>query len=154
MRFVADAMLGRLAKWLRFLGHDVLYFPDIHDAQLIRIAREEDRCLLTRDTRLAQRKGIARCLLIRSNDTPAQLREMHTSSLLSGAIPFSRCVACNGTLAKVVRTEDVRNLVPEHIFLSRNIFHRCSDCGRIYWRGTHQARFRDQLKEILKEHGD
>ena len=42
MQFIADAMLGRLARWLRFLGFDVLYFPDISDSELVRIAREQD----------------------------------------------------------------------------------------------------------------
>ena len=96
MRFVADAMLGRLAKWLRFLGYDVLYLPDIHDAELIRIAREQDRCLLTRDTRLARRKGIPHCLLVFSNDPPGQLRELKKSSLLTGADPAGRCAESVG----------------------------------------------------------
>ncbi len=154
MRFVADAMLGRLAKWLRFLGYDVLYLPDIHDAELIRIAREQDRCLLTRDTRLARRKGIPHCLLVFSNDPQGQLRELQKSSLLKGADPAGRCVACNGSLDAVGSKKEVRDLVPEHIFLSRTVFHRCRDCDRIYWQGTHQERFRDQLKEILQKSGD
>ncbi len=154
MRFVADAMLGRLAKWLRFLGYDVLYHPDIRDAELIRIAREQDRCILTRNTRLARRKGIPRCLLIFSNDPPGQLREVKKSSLLTGADLVGRCVACNGSLVAVGSKQEVRDLVPEHIFLSRTVFHRCSDCDRIYWQGTHQKRFRDQLKEMLQENGD
>lgn len=154
MRFVADAMLGRLARWLRFLGYDVLYRPDISDAHLIRIAREEDRCLLTRDTRLAARKGINSCLLIHSNDTSAQLREIKDSGLLGHTPPLSRCVACNGRLVAVSHAREVRNLVPEHVYLSTNVFHRCGDCGRIYWQGTHQMRFREKLKDILQEHGD
>jgi uncharacterized protein with PIN domain len=58
MQLIADAMLGRLARWLRFLGFDVLYFPDISDSELVKIAREQDRRILARDTRLVRRNGL------------------------------------------------------------------------------------------------
>ncbi|MCK7525684.1 MAG: Mut7-C RNAse domain-containing protein [Ignavibacteriales bacterium] len=55
MTFVADCMLGRLAKWLRILGFDVLYFSKAEDPDLVAIARREGRVLLTRDTGLIER---------------------------------------------------------------------------------------------------
>ena len=76
MQFIADAMLGRLARWLRFLGFDTLYYPGIDDAKLIRIARENNRFILTRDTRLVQRKGLRNVLLIHANDSLHQLVEV------------------------------------------------------------------------------
>ena len=57
-QFIADAMLGRLARWLRFLGFDTLYYPDIPDSDLVRIAREQNRYILTRDSRLVKIKGL------------------------------------------------------------------------------------------------
>ena len=74
--FIADAMLGRLARWMRFLGFDTLYFHDIKDSRLIRIAREQDRVILTRDTRLVQIKGVNKYLLIKADDSFHQLIEV------------------------------------------------------------------------------
>jgi len=39
--FIADVMLGTLAKWLRILGFDTLYFKNIDDSELIKIAKQE-----------------------------------------------------------------------------------------------------------------
>ena len=54
-------MLGRLAKWLRLLGFDVLYYPDIEDREVIKISREQNRTILTRDTRMLQCRGARGC---------------------------------------------------------------------------------------------
>ena len=69
-------MLGRLAKWLRLLGHDTLYYPNIEDSLVLRIAREENRVLLTRDTRIVNVRDITPFLLLESNDPFVQLKEV------------------------------------------------------------------------------
>ena len=75
-RFIADVMLGSLAKWLRILGFDTLYFKDIDDRELIKRAKQEQRVLLTRDTRLVKSKKVAEHILIKANDAPGQLKEV------------------------------------------------------------------------------
>lgn len=55
-RFLADAMLGRLATWLRILGYDAEYSRAKDDVLLCR-AREEGRILLTRDSGLLRRRS-------------------------------------------------------------------------------------------------
>src|SRR5208283_3454313 len=74
--FVADVMLGRLAKWLRILGFDTLYFRAIDDNELIKIACRQERVLLTRNTGIARRRQVQTLLLIHSNDTFEQLNEV------------------------------------------------------------------------------
>ena len=150
MQFIADAMLGRLARWLRFLGFDTLYYPGISDAKLIRIARESNRFILTRDTRLVQRKGLKDVLLIRANDSLHQLVEVVTSLKLKQFDTLSRCVRCNGQLTKIHDRDKVRDMVPEYVFLNKDTFFKCIECDRIYWEGSHPKKFRKNLHHILQ----
>ena len=150
IKFIADAMLGRLARWMRFFGFDTLYYPHINDNKLIRIAREQDRFILTRDTRLTKRKGIHDCLLIHENSSLKQLLEVMEALQLKQFNLFSRCVACNGQLVRISDKIEVKDSVPEYVFLNMAIFQKCIACGKIYWEGSHPRKFRENLKDILK----
>ncbi len=150
MRFIADAMLGRLARWLRILGFDVLYYPDIEDRQVIRTAREQERIILTRDGDLLKNKGAGSAILIRSDRTREQLRELGNRLHFDEAEPLGRCAVCNGVLSGVRDKGEVREAVPDFIYHNFNQFLRCGGCGKVYWRGSHQEKFRETIKDILK----
>jgi hypothetical protein len=150
MKFIADVMLGRLARWMRFLGFDTLYYPDISDSRLIKIAREQDRFILTRDTRLIKIKGVKDYLLIKANDPFEQLLEVIEALKLKQFSPLSRCVKCNGLLKKISDKIEIQDFVPEFVSLNFNVFLKCSSCGKIYWEGTHPKKFREKLGEVLK----
>ena len=49
MKFLADGMLGKLARWLRMLGQDVIYSTQLNDNELLGLAKAECRVLLTKD---------------------------------------------------------------------------------------------------------
>jgi uncharacterized protein with PIN domain len=148
-RFIADVMLGRLTRWLRLLGFDTLYYHDISDTQIIRIAKEQERFILTRDTRLITIKGIKDYLLIRTNDSFQQLLEVIRSLNLQDFHLLSRCVSCNGQLSKLPDKTEIQDAVPDFVFLSFHSFLKCSDCGKIYWEGTHQKLFKEKLAQVL-----
>jgi len=144
-------MLGRLARWMRFLGFDTLYSPDISDSRLIRIAKEQDRYILTRDTHLIEVKGVKDYLLIKADDPFEQLLEVFDTLQIKQFNPLSRCVECNGLLTSILDKREIQDSVPEFVFLHFNVFMRCIDCGKIYWEGTHPKKFREKLNEILKK---
>ncbi|MBI5188401.1 MAG: Mut7-C RNAse domain-containing protein [Nitrospirae bacterium] len=149
-RFIADAMLGRLTRWLRLLGFDTLYYPDISDSRLLRVAREEERLILTRDTRLIKIKGVKDYLLIKANDSFKQLLEVIDTLKIEEFKPLSRCVKCNGLLGRLLNKSEIKDSVPEFVFLNFNLFLKCSGCGKVYWEGTHPEKFREKLSEVLK----
>lgn len=149
-QFIADVMLGRLARWIRFLGFDTLYYSDISDRRLIRIAREQNRFILTRDTRLTKIKGMKDYLLINANDSLKQLLEVIDALKLKRFNLFSRCVSCNGQLIRISDKIEVKDSVPEFVFLNVTVFQKCSDCGKIYWEGSHPKKFKEKISEIIK----
>ncbi len=150
-------MLGRLAKWLRLLGHDTLYYPDIEDSLLLRIAWEEDRVLLTRDTRLVKVRGLKKLLLLTGNDPFEQLKKVIMSFNLHPFDPgrdrfetclYSRCSLCNSVLVPASK-EQAKDRVPEYVYLTTESFNKCQKCDKFYWEGTHQEKLRKKLMEIL-----
>src|SRR5512135_199764 len=92
-RFIADVMLGRLARWLRVLGYDTLYSSTMDDPELARIARLQDRILLTSDVELARRRGL-RVILLTDDQVETQLRTVARELQLSANEAFSRCIDC------------------------------------------------------------
>ena len=142
-RFVADAMLGRLAKWLRILGYDTLYDPTWSDAQLARLARAEERILLTRDLGLAKRLGV-RVLVIADQDLPSQLDQLHRELGLEAVAPLSRCPACNELLEEIPK-DYAWGQVPPYVFCTQGEFRLCPACNRFYWRGTHWQRMQQVM---------
>ncbi len=147
MKFIADAMLGRLARWMRFLGYDVLYMRDIEDRELVRVARAENRIVLTRDRSLVERFHVQH-LLISSENIEEQLVQIMKTFPLNDA--SRRCMKCNSALDDVKNKEEVRDLVPEYVFLHTNRFQRCPECGTVYWEGTHTKNFKKIISRLSK----
>lgn len=150
-RFLVDAMLGRLARWLRLLGFDAAYDADIADAELARRAFEEGRVVLTRDRALPDEWRLPRVLVLRSEKPGEQLRELaRTFPLRRAARLFSRCSRCNAPL-ETVAAEAVAAQVPQRVLARRPPLQRCPACGRIYWHGSHVERIRRALDRIWSD---
>ena len=141
-------MLGTLAKWLRILGYDTLFDPDLDDHQLVRLARAEGRVLLTRDRELARRRGV-RTLLIASQDLEAQIAQVLSDLDLEPAPTLSRCLVCNEPLQPLDR-EAARQRVPPYVAQTQNAFKICPACQRVYWAGTHRRRMQERLDRIIQ----
>ena len=142
-RFVADVMLGRLAKWLRILGYDTLYDAALDDPELVRIARAQDRLLLTRDLELSRRRGV-RLILVESELLEEQLAQLQRLLGLKATAPFARCPVCNEPLESMPK-DRAWGQVPPYVFATQAEFRICPSCDRFYWRGTHWER----MKELM-----
>src|SRR5574337_949574 len=145
MRFVADAMLGRLAKWLRLLGYDTLYWRG-DDAKLVRLVLAENRLLLTRDIRLLPRLPPHLTLFINSDHYNEQLDQVITRF---GVPPHIGCLCmrCNLPLEPVEKA-GLQSEISPFVWRTQERFARCPGCLRIYWEGTHYARMKETIEWV------
>ena len=146
MIFIADAMLGRLAKRLRLLGIDVLYAPTFTDNDIIRLALEQNRVILTRDTGLASRPLARNHLLIGSDDVDEQVAQVRSAFVLNDAGSLNRCSLCNGPLSPLDRRA-AQDHVPAHVHATIKTFYQCEGCGKVYWRGSHARNWENRNRE-------
>jgi len=153
LRFIANGMLGKLTRWLRMLGHNVKYSNKLDDAQLIGIAKKEQRILLTRDLELFQQatgKGVNAFYLEGKTEAErlAQLAQKFKIEL-DIDLETSRCPKCN-TRVKPISKEKVADKVEKSTYSYYDEFWECPKCGQIYWQGAHWTRIRKTL-EAAKE---
>jgi uncharacterized protein with PIN domain len=147
-KFVLDGHLGRLAAYLRMLGFDTWYETCADDVKLADVSSSEGRALLTRDVELLKRSKVVRGYFVRSDKPREQLRDVVIRfDLLDATAPFSRCMSCNGVLARVSK-DDVIDELPPHTRETKNEFSRCPDCRKIYWKGSHQSRMLGWIEEL------
>jgi len=149
-KFIADAMLGRLARWLRVMGCDTAYCREIDDADLVARAEREGRLILTRDTLLLRRrKARGNSFFVEGDHFRDQLRQVVRAFGIDPEERFlSRCLECNVPLEEA-GGERVASLVPPYVRATRERFRGCPSCGRMYWGGTHRERMVEELREIL-----
>ena len=150
--FIADCMVGKLARWLRLLGFDVSYYSKIEDDQLIELAEKENRLILTRDHELINKARKldslqGRFLLIESERWEEQVEQVLDHFKLRGKIkPNTRCLECNAKL-KILPKDCAKNLVPPFVYEQASTFALCPVCGRVFWKGTH---FRDMENKLRR----
>ncbi len=140
-------MLGTLSKWLRILGYDTLYFTYARDDFLIKLSEKEERILLTKDRKLAEICDSA--YLVKSETLKNQLHEVIKAFSLKKQ-PKSRCTVCNGEL-KQVEKESVKDKVPFYVYQTHHVFFKCSNCGKIYWKGTHSERIEEFIQTVYRD---
>jgi len=148
-KFITDASLERLAKWLRLLGYDTIVFPGEAGREMMRLAAAEGRIVLTRRKDMTQRQFSGRLFLITDVDIGSQLNDVigKYSLKIDQRRMFGICLKCNEKLYPVER-ELVRDLVPLFVFENCSQYNQCPRCHNVYWAGTHQ---RNAL-EFMKKH--
>ncbi len=152
--FVLDVHLGHLARLLRLLGFDTLYRRDFDDPEIVRIALDEGRIILTRDQGILKRKVVTHGYFVRSTEPEEQAREVvHRFDLSARVEPFSRCLVCNTPL-ETVSAEKIVEELPPGIRGRHESVRRCQGCGRNYWPGTHYESLRAKIQRILANQED
>ncbi len=154
LKFIVDHNVGKLAKWLRIMGYDTLFFDGSDDSRMIAIALAEGRVILTRDTQIMRRRvvtnGQLKAILIKSDEPEQQMHQViDTLNLDCQLRPFTICLECNQPLLERSK-QQVRDLVPPYVFKTQSQYMECPACHRIYWRGTHWQAMTRKLGQFIK----
>ena len=153
-RFIVDSNVGKLAKWLRMLGYDAVFFEGDDDAYMIDRALKENRVILTRDTQVMKRgvitNGRLSAILIDSDEPERQaLQVIETLHLDFRSRLFTICLECNNPLEERGK-EEIKDRVPPYVFKTQPQYMECPVCHRIYWRGTHWQAMLRKLERLTK----
>ncbi|HSQ03756.1 MAG TPA: Mut7-C RNAse domain-containing protein, partial [Burkholderiales bacterium] len=149
-RFIADAHLGGLARFLRMLGIDTLFENTYADPRIIELAAHEQRIVVTRDRELLKCREVLRGCFVHALKPEAQLKEVAARYALIPAMrPFTLCLHCNFEL-ETIATGEVAKLVPDRIAAHYPDFKRCPGCRRVYWEGSHWQHMRTLLARSLE----
>ncbi len=155
LRFIADANVGKLAKWLRMVGFDTELFNGRDDSDMIAKALREGRVLLTRDTGVMARRviinGDIKGIFINTDRLTDQIQQVIDTLHLDKKQfkPLTRCLECNETLVPVDKA-DIKNRVPPYVFKTQKQFVECPICHRVYWKGTHWQAMRRRIENVVE----
>ncbi|MEE9499682.1 MAG: Mut7-C RNAse domain-containing protein [Candidatus Omnitrophota bacterium] len=146
MKFILTKELGRLARWLRILGYDTIYYDKDDKSRLIIISLRDRRVILTRDSKMSRFTGV-RMFRITEDDIEKQLAQVAKGLDLDieEDKTFLRCVDCNEPLVDIKKNK-VKDRVPPYVFKTQKEFKMCPSCNKIFWKGTHWQ----LVKEFLK----
>ena len=153
LKFIVDTNVGKLARWLRMMGYDTLFFDGSDDSQLVATALSEDRVVLTRDTQIMKRRvvttGRLRAVLIESDEPEGQMRQVIEALKLDCQTGlFTLCLECNQPLVER-SPQQVKEFVPPYVFQTQANYRQCPDCHRVYWRGTHWEAMNKKLARLV-----
>ena len=147
-KFIADVHLGRLTRYLRMIGFDVLYENNFEDDEIVKISLEEKRAILTKDRGILKRSEVSHGYWVRSSKVKEQVVEIVKRFDLKKLIKeFTRCIECN-TMLKSISKQEIIGELPPKVSKSQTEFSRCTSCKKLYWKGTHHQRMLSFIKTI------
>ncbi len=152
VKFVLDVHLGKLAKYLRMVGFDTLYSNSYEDQEIVNISLEQKRIILTRDINLLKIKDITHGYFVRNTIPKKQILEIiDRFDLKSKLNPLSRCIECNHSVVRVIKSKIADQLKPKTLKYYNDFF-QCTHCERIYWEGSHFNNMKEFVNRLLKKH--
>jgi len=147
--FIADTMLGTLAKWLRVLGFDTLYEAGMVDDKILQLANEQQRIILSRDRALCTRKQDS--IFIETTDLDQQIVQVIQSYPANMDLLLSRCLECNSLLEVIAREDVSPEALPDGLWERYEEYWLCERCNAYYWRGSHFDKMRLKAGQLLEK---
>jgi len=150
MRFVADIMLGKLARWLRIVGYDTVHDPSAPIRVLVALSDRTGAVFLTR--RKSMPDGIVPAALfnVDSEVFDEQFRRVVDHFRLDVTTNlFTRCLKCNVQVVRIGK-DVVRGKVPPRSFDGFDEFFECPACHSVFWGGVHRTNTIIKLQKLFQ----
>lgn len=152
-RFIADSMLGNIARKLRVFGYDVEFVLDADDNYFVHSRIYDKKIVLTRDKQLSLRlkhKNLT-CILLSSYSEYDNLVYIMKKCGIN-RIDFvpttrTRCSKCNGELFAKDKSLYL-GAIPAKVYENVNLIYECNICSKIYWIGTHVKNMNWMISQI------
>jgi len=155
VKLLCDEMLIKLGRWLRVAGYDTrIAQQGMDDRQIIQLARDEKRCLITRDRKLMEFRDAAATVVLLDCKLMDQCIEEITRKLHIDWLnrPFSRCLKCNTLM--IDASVDQYNELSDKVKKTVTGLCYCPDCQQLFWEGGHVRRMRKQLESFSECFGE
>ena len=147
-KFIADVHLGKLTRYLRMMGFDVLYENNFDDNEIVNLSLKETRAILTKDRGILKRSEVTHGYWVRSTKIKEQVIEVIKRFDLKNIIEkFSRCIECNSMLESISKSKIIASLPPK-VSKSQESFSRCPVCKKNYWKGTHHQKMLSFIQSV------
>ena len=152
LTFFVDAMLGNIAKKMRLMGYDSSYFADIEDNELIKLAKNDKRIIISRDEELinkAQKNGLE-CIFLKNNEEIEQFREIVGKLNLKNIQingDKARCPICNSKTSPINK-KNIQDKIPLKVLENNEKFWKCENCEQVFWEGTHIKNLQKFVEEL------
>ncbi len=150
--FFVDAMLGNIARKLRLMGYDSRYLADIGDDELIKLAKNDKRIIISRDEDLI-RKAIkigVKSIFIKNKKEIEQFREIINKlnlKIIKINGDRSRCPKCNSQ-TEPINKKNIYKKIPDKVLEYNDKFWECKVCDKIFWEGTHIKNLQEFVGEL------
>ena len=162
MKFLVDAMLGKLVRFLRIFGYDTVYADDLEkvfqmspvsDEKLKEYAEKENRIIITKDLPFYN-KARANAVYLKGEGVYNYLNQLKLKLKLDYQFQIhrARCSLCNSSLERIPKKKAIKEEVLMQTYNTYNEFYRCSNhkCGKIYWNGPHIIDILNRIKKNQK----
>jgi len=162
MKFLVDAMLGKLTRFLRIFGYDTIYANELSnffnvdsvpDDYLIEYANNNNRIILTKDLPLYQRYK-DNSIFLKGEGIYNYLNQLNKQFGLNFEFDFkkARCSICNSRLERVEDKISIKSVVLKETYNHFNDFYQCINlqCKKVYWQGTHIEDIEFKLGKALE----
>jgi uncharacterized protein with PIN domain len=151
-RFLCDASLGGLARWLRAAGYEAAWRAEVPVGDLVAEAGRLGLTLVTTDTAALRlrsvREGSVDVLWLPSSAGRVEQLGMVLRDLaLDRREP--RCMTCGGAL-RAVPKEQVLDRIPPRTRRWKDEYFLCDGCGALFWQGTHWERIAVRLAQGVR----